>query len=105
MKSVREHRLNKSLRHQNKVSITRLKTVLIFAYVHCRLYIVLQFCLTADVGEWNAELCVLMSGAPLPIEIISDTQGMRSNEYEVEWNHPRTGGLDIESYEIKYRKV
>lgn len=51
------------------------------------------------------ELLSIVSGAPLPIEIISDPQGIRPNEYEVRWDHPRTGGLDIESFEIKYRKV
>lgn len=44
-------------------------------------------------------------GAPYPIKIVSDAQGLMPNEYTVQWERPMTGGLPIEKYEIKYRKV
>ena len=45
------------------------------------------------------------SGAPSPLRIISDPKGKRAYEFEVAWEPPETGGLEIIKYHFRLRKV
>jgi len=42
---------------------------------------------------------------PYPIHIISDPEGKYTHNYVLRWEKPRTGGLPIERYEIRTRRV
>ena len=42
---------------------------------------------------------------PYPIVIVSDPRGLYPYEYTLNWEKPRTGGIDIEEYQFSYRQV
>ena len=42
---------------------------------------------------------------PYPIVVVSDPRGLYPYEYTLNWEKPRTGGIDIEEYQFSYRQV
>ncbi|KAK2191593.1 hypothetical protein NP493_50g02002 [Ridgeia piscesae] len=42
---------------------------------------------------------------PYPLILLSDPLGMYPHEYTIQWEKPRTGGIPIQEYQFKTRKV
>ena len=51
------------------------------------------------------ESYVSRSGVPSPLVITSEPYGKFSYEFEVSWRKPETGGMRIEEYRFRLRKV